>query len=60
MTIDMDEIDSSLNRLAENNVPEAELRRLYNQLLEKYQGALLQHSEQNEGALAKATPMQNK
>ena len=60
MTIDMYEIDSIFNRLAENNVPQAELRRLYNQLLEKYQGDLLQHSEQNEWALAKATTMHNK
>ena len=60
MTIDMYEIDSIFNRLAENNVPQAELRRLYNQLLEKYQGDLLQHSEQNEWALAKATTLHNK
>ena len=31
-----------------------------NQLLEKYAGDLLQHSEQNEWALAKATTMHNK
>ena len=60
MTIDLYEIDAIFNRLAENNVPVPEQRRLYNQLLEKYQGDLLQHSEQNEWALAKATTLHNK
>ena len=60
MTIDLYEIDAIFNRLAENKVPVAEQRRLYNQLLDKYQGDLLQHSEQNEWALAKATTLHNK
>ena len=60
MTIDLYEIEAIFNRLAENNVPEQEQRRLYSQLLEKYQGDLLQYSEQNEWALAKATTLHNK
>ena len=60
MTIDLYEIDAIFNRLAESNVPVSEQRRLYNQLLELYQGDLLQHSEQNEWALAKATTLHNK
>ena len=54
MSIDLYEIDAIFDRLAENNVPILEQRRLYNQLLEKYQG------EQNEWALAKATTLHNK
>ena len=60
MTIDLYEIDAIFDRLAENNVPVPEQRRLYNLLLEKYQGDLLQHSEKNEWALAKATTLHNK
>ncbi len=60
MTIDLYEIDAIFNRLSENDVPPAEQRRLYNQLLEKYVGDLLQHSEQNEWALSKATTLHNK
>ena len=60
MSIDLYEIDAIFNRLAEEGVPVQEQRRLYNQLLEKYQGDLLQHSERNEWALAKATMLHNK
>ncbi len=60
MTVDMYEIDAIFDRLSENNVPELEQRKLYNLLLEKYAGDLLQHSEQNEWALAKATTLHNK
>ena len=60
MTIDLYEIDAIFERLAEDNVPAAEQRKLYNLLLEKYEGDLLQHSEQNEWALAKATTLHNK
>ena len=60
MTIDLYEIDAIFERLAQDNVPTAEQRKLYNLLLEKYEGDLLQHSEQNEWALAKATTLHNK
>ena len=60
MTIDLYEIEAIFNRLSENNVPVPEQRRLYNLLLEKYQGDLMQHCEQNEWALAKATTLHNK
>ena len=60
MTIDLYEIEAIFNRLSENNVPVTEQRTLYNLLLEKYQGDLMQHSEQNEWALAKATTLHNK
>ena len=60
MSIDLYEIDAIFERLSENTLPVQEQRRLYNQLLEMYQGDLLQHSEQNEWALAKATTLHNK
>ena len=60
MTIDLYEIDAIFDRLSENDVSPPEQRRLYNQLLEKYTGDLLQHSERNEWALAKATTLHNK
>ncbi len=60
MTIDLYEIDAIFERLGESNVPVEEKRRLYNRLLEKYEGDLLQHSEQNEWALARATTLHNK
>ena len=60
MTIDLYEIEKIFEQLSEKNIPQAEQRRLYNLLLEKYEGDLLQHSEQNEWALAKATTLHNK
>ena len=60
MTIDLYEIDAIFERLSEDGVPTAEQRKLYNLMLEKYEGDLLQHSEQNEWALAKATTLHNK
>ena len=60
MTIDLYEIDAIFTRLAEHGVPETEQSRLYNRLLEIYQGDLLQHSERNEWALAKATMLHSK
>ena len=60
MTIDLYEIDRIFTRLGESSVPAAEQRKLYNLLLEKYEGDLLQQSEQNEWALSKATTLHNK
>ena len=60
MTIDLYEIDAIFDRLSEHDVPVPEQRRLYNSLLEKYAGDLLQNSERNDWALTKATTLHNK
>lgn len=60
MSIDLYEIDDIFKRLSENTISESEQRKLYNILLEKYAGDLLQGSEKNEWALAKATTLHNK
>ncbi len=60
MTIDLYEIEEIYNKLAQNDLPEAEQIALYDELLEIYPGDLLQHSEQNEWALSKATTLHNK
>ncbi|MCQ2458226.1 MAG: winged helix-turn-helix domain-containing protein [Clostridia bacterium] len=60
MTVDMYELDKAFDRLAENNIPDDEQRRLYEQVLELYRGDLLQHADQNDWALTKATTLHNK
>ena len=60
MSVDLYEIEAIFQRLGEKNVPQEEERQLYTILLEKYAGDLLQHSEQNEWALSKATTLHNK
>ena len=60
MSIDLYEIDDIFKRLSENTISESEQRKLYNILLEKYAGDLLQGSEKNKWALAKATTLHNK
>ena len=60
MTVDLYEIDAIFTRLSERNVPLEEQETLYSELMKKYEGDLLQHSDQNGWALAKATTLHNK
>ena len=60
MVIDLYEIDRLFTRLDEETFSDEEKERIFQQLIELYVGDLLQHSEQNEWALGKATLMHNK
>ena len=60
MIIDLYEIDRLFTRLGEEEMSKEEQERIYQQLMELYIGDLLQHSDQNEWALAKATTLHNK
>ena len=60
MSIDLYEIEAIFGQLGGQNLPQEEQCRLYSQLLDIYAGDLLQHNEQNEWALTKATTLHNK
>lgn len=60
MTVDLYQIDEIFAKLAEKGHKGDECVPLFNELLELYIGDLLQHSEQNEWALSKATTLHNK
>ena len=60
MTIDLYEIEQVFHRLGALDVTPPEKQGLYEELLKLYHGDLMQHDEQNEWALAKATLLHNR
>jgi hypothetical protein len=60
MTIDVYEIEKIFEHLAAPHLEKETRRLLYGQLMELYTGDLLQNSEQNEWALARATALHSK
>lgn len=60
MSVDLYEIDEIFRQLAENEHHGEVCRPLYNELMKLYAGDLLQHSDQNEWALSRATTLHNK
>lgn len=60
MTVDVYELEAVFDELGQRKNDRLARRELFARLLELYPGDLLQHSDQNEWALARATTLHNK
>ena len=60
MTVDVYELDDLFDRIATAKERPDELREIYQRIMLLYKGDLLQHSEQNDWVITRATAMHNK